>query len=66
MPKTKEEKIERLTLKLPKSLAEYFRQTFPHGKRSDFVAHCILRHKQDQEVKAMEDELRKVSKHRQS
>jgi len=66
MPKTKEEKIERLTLKLPKSLAEYFRKTFPHGKRSDFVARCILRHKHDQEVKSMEDELRKVSKHRQN
>jgi len=66
MPKTKEEKIERLTLKLPKSIAEYFRETFPHGKRSDFVATCILRHKQDQEVKAVENELRKVSKNRQN
>ena len=66
MPKIKEEKIERLTLKLPKSIAEYFRETFPHGQRSDFVASCILRHRHDQEIKVMEDELRKVNKYRQN
>lgn len=66
MMKKEKEQIERLTLKLPKSIAEYFRKSFPHGKRSDFVASCILRHKHDSEVKMIENELRKVNKHRQN
>ena len=63
---TKEkEKIERVVLKLPKSVADYFRQTFKHGKRSNFVAKCILKHKHDAEVKEMESKLRKAAKNRQ-
>lgn len=65
MPKVKSEPIERVTLKLPKSVATYFRKAFPHGRRSDFVAKCILHHKHEQEVMEMEKELRKVSKKRQ-
>ncbi|MCB9798416.1 hypothetical protein H6758_01690 [Candidatus Nomurabacteria bacterium] len=60
-----EESIERLTIKLPKSLASYFRKAFPHGKRSDFVARAILDYKHKQEIQSMEDELRAVSKERQ-
>lgn len=59
------ETIERVTLKLPKSVAMYFRKAFPHGRRSDFVAQCILKFKHDQEVRAMEEELRRVRKKRQ-
>lgn len=65
MPKLVREQIERVTLKLPKSVANYFRKTFPHGRRSDFVAQQILNYKHEQEVKAIEDELRSAGKHRQ-
>ena len=58
------EKIERVVLKLPASVAGYFRSAFPHGKRSDFLADCILKHKRDSEVKGIEDEFREISKHR--
>ena len=63
MLKTKE-KIERVILKLPASVASYFRTAFPHGKRSDFLAECILQHKRENEVKKIEDEFREISKHR--
>lgn len=66
MTKTaKNEQIERVTLKLPKKVAEYFRKTFPHGKRSGFVADCILRYKKEQEVTALEEELRDIGHERQ-
>ena len=52
--------IERVTLKLPKALAAYFRKAFPHGKRSDFVISCIRRHQKEQEVKSIEAELRGI------
>lgn len=65
MPRVKSEPIERVTLKLPRSLATYFRKAFPHGRRSNFVAKCILQYKHEQEVSAMEEELRKVNKKRQ-
>ena len=65
MVKKKKEEVERVILKLPKSVAAYFRKTFPHGKRSDFVVQCILEHQHDQEIKNMEKELRKVGKKRQ-
>ncbi len=58
------EGIERVTLKLPKRVAEYFRKAFPHGKRSDFVATCILHFKKEQEIAALEDELRDIGKER--
>jgi len=63
MAKNKE-KIARVVLKLPVSVAEYFRKTFPHGRRSDFLTECILQHKRDTEVKDIEDEFREISKHR--
>lgn len=62
----KDETIERVTLKLPKSVAAYFRKAFPHGQRSNFVAECILKHKHQAEVEKIEKELRKVGKVRQS
>ena len=58
------EKIERVVLKLPQSVADYFRKTFPHGKRSDFLANCILDYKHTSEVKKIEEELREIDKHR--
>lgn len=63
--KARGESIERVTLKLPKNLAAFFRSAFPHGKRSDFVAECILRYKKEQEVRSIEHELREVGKNRQ-
>jgi len=57
--------IERVTLKLPKPVAAYFRKAFPHGQRSKFVEACILTHKHQSEVEKMEKELRKVGKSRQ-
>lgn len=65
MPKVSKEQIERVTLKLPKSVASYFRKAFPHGRRSDFVAECILRYRHEQEVAAIVEDLRKVAKIRQ-
>jgi len=61
----KETKIERVTLKLPKKWADYFRQTFPHGKRSQFVTDCLKRFKRDREVVSLEEELRDIGKERQ-
>jgi len=58
------EPIERVTLKLPKSLALYFRKAFPHGQRSKFVADCIMDYRHSREIESMEDELRKVGKNR--
>lgn len=66
MPKkVSEEQIERLIIKIPRSLAEYFRKTFPHGKRSDFVVKCIQDYKKRQEIAEMEEQLRAVGKDRQ-
>lgn len=59
-----EEPIERLTIKLPKSLATYFRKAFPHGKRSQFVAKALLDYKHQQEIETMEDQLRAVARKR--
>jgi len=58
------EKIERVVLKLPSSVADYFRMTFPHGKRSGFLAECILDYKHTSEVKKIEEELWEINKHR--
>lgn len=52
--------IERVTLKLPKAIAAYFRKAFPHGKRSDFVAQCLREHRKAHEIKVMEEELRGI------
>lgn len=65
MVKNKEQTIERVVIKIPKDIAAYFRQTFPHGKRSDFVAQCILDYRKKQEIAAMEEQLRIVGKKRQ-
>ena len=59
------EKIERVVLKIPKSIADYFRNTFPHGQRAKFFVNCILDHKKEQEIKQLEDKLRLVGKKRQ-
>jgi len=58
------EKIERVVLKIPKSVADYFRKTFPHGKRSLFLSKCILDFKRQNEVKKIEEELEEINKHR--
>jgi len=65
MPKKSAEKIERMTLKLPQSVAKYFRDNFPHGERSRFVADCLMEHKKQGEIEAMEDKLRRVAQYRQ-
>jgi len=62
---SKEDTIERLVIKIPKSVASYFRCAFPHGKRSQFLAKCILDYKHKEEVKQMEEELRESAKNRQ-
>ena len=59
------EAIERLVIKIPKSLAAYFRKTFAHGKRSEFVAECILDYKRKREIESIEEKLREVNKKRQ-
>lgn len=66
MPRGKKEPVERITIKLPKSVAAYFRKAFPHGRRSEFVEECIANYKHTQEVSLMEEGLRKAAKHRQS
>ena len=66
MIKQPKETIERLIVKIPKSLAEYFRNTFPHGKRSEFFADCIKDYRSKREIEKMENELRTVNKKRQT
>ncbi len=61
----KKEPVERVVLKLPSSIAKYFRESFPHGKRSEFVVEKILEHKHQLKVKKIEEELRAVNKERQ-
>ena len=63
--KYSEEQIERLIIKIPKSLATYFRKAFPHGKRSNFVAECIIDYRKKQEIVQMEEHLRAAGKDRQ-
>jgi len=65
MLKKNKEKIERIIIKLPKSVADYFRLAFPHGKRSEFVTQSILQHKHEKLIKKMEEDLRKVGATRQ-
>lgn len=62
----KKNTIERVVIKIPKEVADYFRCAFPHGKRSEFVARCILDHKHDHEVKKMEKVLLEGAKKRQN
>lgn len=61
-----EKKIERVVLKIPKTIADYFRYAFPHGQRAKFFIDCILNYKKEQEVMEMENKLRLVGKKRQS
>lgn len=63
--KEENDSVERIIIKLPKSLAAYFRIAFAHGKRSEFIAKCILEHKHQMEIKEMEEKLRAVVKKRQ-
>lgn len=65
MFKKQETAIERVVVKIPRAAAAYFRQTFPHGKRSDFVLQCILDYKQKREIEEMEEQLRQAGKKRQ-
>jgi hypothetical protein len=65
MVKQPKETIERLIVKIPQSLAEYFRNTFPHGKRSKFFAECIEDYRLKREIEEMENKLRAVNKNRQ-
>ncbi len=58
------EKIERVVIKLPKSVADYFRREFPHGKRSNFVAGRIMEYKRQDETKKIENELGDIHKYR--
>lgn len=55
--KIQTEPIERVVIKIPKSLALYLRKTFRHGQRSEFIAGCIRRHMREQEIKIMETDL---------
>ncbi|MDO8626423.1 MAG: hypothetical protein Q7K39_03120 [Candidatus Magasanikbacteria bacterium] len=55
--KIQTEPIERVVIKIPRSLAVYLRKTFRHGQRSEFVGGCIRRHMRDQEIKTMESDL---------
>ncbi len=65
MPKkSTTEGVERVTLKLPKSVAAYFRKTFPHGQRSEFVVECLNRFRREAEIKTIEDELDGIGKSR--
>lgn len=57
--------VERIIIKLPKSLATYFRNAFAHGKRSEFIAKCILDYKHQLEIKDIEEKLRAAIKKRQ-
>lgn len=63
--KQNKDKIERVVIKIPREVADYLRQTWPHGQRSEFIARCILEHKHEQAVKKMEDDLRQAGKSRQ-
>lgn len=65
MAKQPKESIERLIVKIPRSLAEYFRDTFPHGKRSEFFAECIKDYRRKREIEDIEEKLRLVNKKRQ-
>ena len=64
MASTKPKKIERVVIKIPAEVAEYLRSEFPHGKRSEFLKDCILRHKHETQVKEMERRLRYAAKKR--
>ena len=58
--KPSSEPIERVVIKIPKSLAEYLRETFRHGQRSEFLTKCIREHQNAQNVRGIEEELRSV------
>lgn len=60
------EPVERLVIKLPKTLALFFRKNFKHGQRSLFVANCIREFERNHEIKQMEDDLRGVRDTRHS
>jgi hypothetical protein len=64
MPTKPQESIERVIIKLPKSVAMYLRKEFPHGKRSQFIADCIVAHEKANEIAKTEEALRKVIRKR--
>lgn len=54
------EPVDRVVIKLPKTLALFFRKNFKHGQRSLFVANAIRHFQREQELKTMEDDLNNV------
>ncbi len=59
------EGIERMVIKIPRSVADYFRKTFPHGSRSEFIAECIMDYKKKEEIENVEKQLKFARKKRQ-
>lgn len=59
------EKIERMVIKIPQSVADYFRKTFPHGSRSEFISDCIIEYKKKKEIANVEEQLKIARKKRQ-
>jgi hypothetical protein len=64
-PKRTTEPMERLILKVPRSVAVYFRTAFRHGERSVFFERCILEHQRASKVRDLEDILRRARADRQ-
>jgi len=54
--------IVRVTIKLPKHVADYFRKTFKHGERSKFLERCILEYKHKKNIQDIEENLRGLRK----
>lgn len=59
------ESIERMVIKIPQSVADYFRKAFPHGSRSEFISECILDYKKKKEIENVEEQLKVARKKRQ-
>ena len=57
--------MERLILKVPRSVAVYFRSAFRHGERSVFFERCIAAHQRDSKVRVLEETLRRARAERQ-
>ncbi len=53
---------ERLVIRLPSDIAEFFRQHFKHGERSKFVAQCIRDYMKKEKIRKIEKNLRQIVK----
>lgn len=62
---SEKESIERMVIKIPQSVADYFRKAFPHGSRSEFISECILDYKKKKEIESVEEQLKVARKKRQ-